>query len=68
MIIKTEKIEVTTLREAMVFFRGNQSQAAIKLTVSRGTLRKHLNNGGKLLVKVNRDEFGEIASLELING
>ena len=68
MIIKTEKIEVTTLHEAMIFFRGNQSQAAIKLAVNRGTLRKYLNNGGKHLVKVHRGELGEIASLELING
>ncbi|NAX44824.1 MULTISPECIES: hypothetical protein [unclassified Vibrio] len=68
MIIKTEKIEVTTLHEAMIFFRGNQSQAAIKLAVNRGTLRKYLSNGGKQLVRVHRDEFSEIASLELING
>lgn len=66
MFIKTEYKETTTVKEMMVFFRGNQSEAARHLGVNRCTLRKYLVQ--TTYVFVLRDKIGEVIQFSLING
>lgn len=55
MKLKTKKIEVISYYEAMVFYRGNQTQAAECLGVNRGTLRRRIDAKGEAVLQVLRD-------------
>lgn len=68
--MKRANIEVTTLHEAMPWFRGNQTAAAEHLAVNRGSLRNYLITGRAkdLLLQVQRDPVtGVINGFTMIN-
>jgi len=66
--IKTAWTEVTTLKEALVFFRGNKSEMARWLGIERTTINQKIKRGDdrETLLLVNRKD-GKIISLKLIN-
>jgi len=55
MKLKTKKIEVVSYYEAMVFYRGNQTQAAEGLGVNRGTLSRRIAAKDDAVLQVLRD-------------
>ena len=67
--MKTSIIEVTTIWEAMVFFRGNITKASKHLGIDRVTLRGYLKpeNRHKILVRLIRDYYKEIVYVQMIN-
>lgn len=67
--MKTQQIEVATVYEAMVFFRGNQTKASQLLGINRATLTRYLKpeNRDKYLVQVIRNDAGHIETLDMIN-
>ena len=67
--MKTQQIEVATVYEAMVFFRGNQTKASQLLGINRATLTRYLTpeNRDKYLVRVIRNDAGHIETLDMIN-
>jgi hypothetical protein len=67
--VPTVQIEVCTLRDALIWFRGNQTKAAEYFGINRGTLRQRTVRdyvGTGDTVKVIRDEHGIISSMELL--
>ena len=66
MKLNTQMIEVVTAYEVMPLYRGNITKAAIDLGVSRGSMRKYIKSRGDYLIRVYRDDSGEIARLEKI--
>lgn len=66
--IKTSTIEVATMHDALVWFRGNQTAMANHLGVERGTIRKKLGDGKakQTLLAVQRHNQ-TIIGFELIN-
>ena len=64
MNLNTQKIEVVTAYEVMPFYRGNITKAATDLGVSRGPMRKYIKSRGDYLIRVYRDDEGEIVRLE----
>lgn len=66
-IIKIESIEVTTLKQVIIFFNGNQAQAAKHINMSRTTFCKWLNSKYVYLVEVTRDKNGDISGFKRIN-
>lgn len=65
-IIHPVFIQVCTINDALVMYRGNQTKLAEDLAINRGTLRGYINKGGEHLLKVITDA-GQVSSLELIN-
>lgn len=65
MTIKTSYLEVTTLKEAMNFWKGNKSEAARELGINRGSLRTYLEDESKLVRVIRSDSY--IIGFELIN-
>lgn len=53
MIIKTKTIEVTTIQDLLVHTRGNQSEVARMLDVTRTTLRKLIKSKAENVVLIN---------------
>lgn len=66
-LFDTQKIEVTTLTNALVFTRGNKSGLANLLGMNRGTLNTKLHRGDKYFVQVIRDDIGDVATLKWLN-
>jgi len=64
---KTENIEVATLEKAMFFTRYNQTAMAELLGMNRCTLSRKLDRGDKHLVKIVRDDAGQVIDLKWIN-
>ena len=67
MIIPTKTIEVVTVEDAIRLTFGNQSEFSDMINVDRGTIRKYLREGNRLLEVTARNEIGEISGLKLIN-
>lgn len=67
--MKTSNIEVVSLYDLMVRFRGNQAKAARELGINRGTIRNHHRNGKAhdTLFQVLRNSNGEPFDFILIN-
>lgn len=63
-IIKTKFVECCTVNEAMVFYRGNQSQAAKDMSINRGTLRRWLDDGDKLVMVIRHADGATISHFE----
>ena len=67
--IKIDTVEVTTLSEAITFYRGNQSELARAINMNRGTLRNRLKSkeGLATVLKVIRDPHSHIMGFEWVN-
>jgi DNA-binding protein Fis len=66
--LRIQKIEVVTATEALILFRGNQTEMANALGINRGTLRNKLAEeklGSEFLIKVKKTYDG--LDLEWIN-
>ena len=66
--VTTSSVEVATMYDALVWFRGNQSAMSRHLGIERGTIRKRINTGTakNILLKVIRDG-DTVVGFELIN-
>lgn len=67
MHLKTKWVEVISLHEMMVYYRGNISMAARDLGINRASLRKYLESDEERLAKVIRNDDSSINKFELIN-
>ena len=65
MFIKTKYKEISTVKDIMPFFRGNQSEAARHLKVNRASLRKYLVINPYVFIE--RDATGEPVAFSIIN-
>lgn len=67
--MRTTNIEVVSLYDLMVVFRGNQALAARELGINRGTIRNHHRTGKArdTLFKVIRGGDGQPIDYQLIN-
>lgn len=66
LLFKTKFIEVATLECMMSFHRGNKSQCAKELNITRNSFRKYLEETPGKLVKVVRGEDTSIKTFELM--
>ena len=64
--IETNYMEVATVSEAIVFYRGNQTALAKDLGVARNTARAMVLDGDNKYLKVIRDN-SMLVGFELIN-
>lgn len=65
-IFEPKYIQVCTIKDALVVYRGNQSKLASDLGINRGTLRTYIKNGAEHLLQVHTKE-GQVTGFKLIN-
>lgn len=66
-VVKTTGYETCTIQNALPFFYGNITATADHLGINRGTLRSKINSKREYLVRVLRDEVGDVSGFEAIN-
>jgi transcriptional regulator with AAA-type ATPase domain len=62
----TSWIEVATLEDMMIYFRGNKTACSKCLGITRNTFRKDLTNTPDKKVQVIRAEDGSIETFKLM--